>query len=54
MSPVDDEGFQVRIPAGAAIRCNPVVAALRQRLKDLGRIKPKNIIVAALRKVMHI
>jgi len=34
-------------PALAAIRWNPLVAALRQRLKDQGRLKPKQIVGAA-------
>ena len=42
------------LPALAALRWNPLVAALRQRLKDQGRLKPKQIIVAAMRKLLHL
>src|SRR5687768_11727445 len=38
----------------AAIHCNPLVAALRQRLKDQGRLKPKQIVAAAMRKLLHL
>jgi transposase len=41
-------------PALAALRCNPLVAALRQRLKDQGRLKPKQIVGAAMRKLLHL
>jgi transposase len=41
-------------PALAAIRWNPLVAALRQRLKDQGRLKPKQIVGAAMRKLLHL
>ena len=41
-------------PALAAIRWNPLVAALRQRLKDQGRLKPKQIVAAAMRKLLHL
>jgi len=39
-------------PALAAIRWNPLV--LRQRLKDQGRLKPKQIVAAAMRKLLHL
>ena len=39
-------------PALAAIRWNPLV--LRQRLKDQGRLKPKQIVGAAMRKLLHL
>ena len=39
-------------PALAAIRWNPL--ALRQRLKDQGRLKPKQIVAAAMRKLLHL
>src|SRR4051795_9934959 len=42
------------LPALAAIRWNPLVAALRQRLKDQGRLKPKQIVAAAMRKLLHL
>jgi hypothetical protein len=38
------------LPALAAIRWNPLV--LRQRLKD--RLKPKQIVAAAMRKLLHL
>jgi transposase len=41
-------------PALAALRWNPLVAALRQRLKDQGRLKPKQIVGAAMRKLLHL
>ena len=41
-------------PALAAIRWNPLVAALRQRRKDQGRLKPKQIVGAAMRKLLHL
>ena len=41
-------------PALAAIRWNPRVAALRQRLRDQGRLKPKQIVAAAMRKLLHL
>ena len=40
-------------PALAALRWNPLVAALRQRLKDQGRLKPKQIVAAAMRKLLQ-
>jgi transposase len=42
------------LPALAAIRWKPLVAALRQRLMDQGRLKPKQIVVAAMRKLLHL
>jgi transposase len=42
------------LPPLAAIRWNPLVAALRQRLMDQGRLKPKQIVVAAMRKLLHL
>ena len=39
-------------PALAAIRWNPLV--LRQRLQDQGRLKPKQIVGAAMRKLLHL
>jgi transposase len=41
-------------PALTAIRWNPLVAALGQRLKEQGRLKPKQIVVAAMRKLLHL
>jgi transposase len=41
-------------PALAAIRWNPLVTSLRQRLKDQGRLKPKQIVGAAMRKLLHL
>ena len=42
------------LPALAAIRWNPLVTALRQRLMDQRRLKPKQIVVAAMRKLLHL
>jgi transposase len=42
------------LPALAALRWNPLVAALRQRLRDQGRLKPKQIVAAAMRKLLHL
>ena len=39
-------------PALTAMRVNPAVAALVGRLKAAGRLKPKQIIVAAMRKLL--
>jgi hypothetical protein len=39
------------LPALAALRWNPLV--LRQRLKDQGRLKPKQIVGAAMRKLLQ-
>lgn len=40
------------MPALSAMRFNPAVAALAARLKSAGRLKPKQIIVAAMRKLL--
>jgi len=40
------------MPAVSAIRFNPAVAALVARLKSAGRLKPKQIVVAAMRKLL--
>jgi transposase len=40
------------MPALSAMRCNPAVAALVARLKSAGRLKPKQIVVAAMRKLL--
>jgi transposase len=40
------------MPALAAMRFNPAIAALRARLKSAGRLKPKQIVVAAMRKLL--
>ena len=40
------------MPALAAMRFNPIVAALAVRLKSFGRLKPKQIVVAAMRKLL--
>jgi len=42
------------MPALAAMRFNPAVAALAARLKSAGRLKPKQIVVAAMRKLLVI
>jgi transposase len=40
------------MPALAAMRFNPAIAALRARLTSAGRLKPKQIVVAAMRKLL--
>ena len=40
------------MPALSAMRFNPAVAALVARLKIAGRLKPKQIVVAAMRKLL--
>jgi transposase len=40
------------MPALSAMRFNPAVAALAMRLKSAGRLKPKQIVVAAMRKLL--
>jgi transposase len=40
------------MPALAALRSNPAVAALAQRLKQQGRLTPRQIVVAAMRKLL--
>jgi transposase len=40
------------MPALSAMRFNPVVAALAARLQSAGRLKPKQIVVAAMRKLL--
>jgi transposase len=40
------------MPALSAMRFNPAVAALVSRLKSAGRLKPKQIVVAAMRKLL--
>jgi transposase len=40
------------MPALSAMRFNPAVAALVMRLKSAGRLKPKQIVVAAMRKLL--
>jgi transposase len=40
------------MPAMSAMRHNPVVAALAARLKIQGRLKGKQIVVAAMRKLL--
>jgi transposase len=42
------------MPALSAMRFNPAVAALAARLKEAGRLKPKQIVVAAMRKLLVI
>ena len=42
------------MPALSAMRYNPAVAALVARLKQAGRLKPKQIVVAAMRKLLVI
>ena len=40
------------MPALSAMRFNPAVAALVARLKSAGRLKPRQIVVAAMRKLL--
>ena len=40
------------LPAMSAMRYNPAVVALVARLKSRGRLKPKQIVVAAMRKLL--
>lgn len=40
------------MPALSAMRFNPVVSALAERLRSAGRLKPKQIIVTAMRKLL--
>jgi transposase len=42
------------MPAMVAMRHNPAVAALAQRLRAAGRLKPKQILIAAMRKLLVI
>ena len=42
------------MPALSAMRFNPAIAALVARLKNAGRLKPKQIVVAAMRKLLVI
>lgn len=40
------------MPALSAMRFNPIIAALAARLKSTGRLKPKQIVAAAMRKLL--
>ena len=40
------------MPALSAMRYNPAIVALVTRLKSGGRLKPKQIVVAAMRKLL--
>ena len=40
------------MPAMSAMRFNPAIVALVTRLKSQGRLKPKQIVVAAMRKLL--
>jgi transposase len=40
------------MPALSAMRFNPAVAALVARLRTAGRLKPKQIVIAAMRKLL--
>ena len=42
------------MPALSAMRFNPAIAALVARLRNAGRLKPKQIVVAAMRKLLVI
>ena len=42
------------MPALSAMRYNPAIAALVDRLKAQGRLKGKQIVVAAMRKLLVI
>ena len=41
-------------PAITAMRFNPAVAALRQRLQAQNRLKPMQVVTAAMRKLLHL
>jgi len=41
-------------PAMPAARHNPLVRALRGRLRAAGRLRPMQILAAAMRKLLHI
>jgi Transposase IS116/IS110/IS902 family. len=43
---------QLYMPALSAMRYNPAIVALVARLKSRGRLKPKQIVVAAMRKLL--
>ena len=43
---------RIYLPAMSAMRYNPAVVALVARLKSRGRLKPKQIVVAAMRKLL--
>ena len=40
------------MPAMSAMQHNPAIVALVARLKSRGRLKPKQIVVAAMRKLL--
>ena len=40
------------MPALSAMRYNPAIVALVTRLRSRGRLKPKQIVVAAMRKLL--
>jgi transposase len=40
------------MPAMAAMRYNPVIAAVVSRLRQKGRLKGKQIVIAAMRKLL--
>ena len=40
------------MPAMSAMRYNPAIVALVTRLKSRGRLKPMQIVVAAMRKLL--
>ena len=42
------------MPALSAMRYNPAIVALVVRLKNAGRLKPKQIVVAVMRKLLVI
>ena len=42
------------MPALSAMRYNPAIIALVERLKKAGRLMPKQIVVAAMRKLLVI
>lgn len=42
------------LPALCALRVNPVVKDLRDRLTEQGRLRPQQVAVAAMRKLLHL
>jgi transposase len=54
ISKIGNATLRSSMPALSAMRFNPAVAVLVRRLKEAGRLKPKQIVVAAMRKLLVI
>ena len=54
ISKVGNATLRSYMPALSAMRYNPAIVALVARLKNAGRLKPKQIVVAAMRKLLVI